>query len=156
HYLAVDETIEVPSPTFSIMQSYDLPRFPLLHIDLYRTSGSAELAELGFDDLAGAAVVLLEWPDRAGSSLPPDRVDVALTLAPKLKLEFRHALVTGYGALGPRVDRMAAVRQFIAQSGYSEALRARIKGDASARLYERLALGDKQVILMNSPQRRDG
>jgi len=51
---------------------------------------------------------------------------------------------------------MAAVRQFIAESGYSEALRARLQGDASTRLYERLALGDKHVILMNSPRRPDG
>ncbi len=156
HYLADDETIEVPSPTFTIMQSYDLPRFPLVHIDLYRTSGSAELAELGFDDLPGAAVVLLEWPDRAGSSLPPDRVDVALTLAPKLKLEFRHALVTGYGAFAPRVQRMAAVRGFIADSGFGEARRRPLPGDASTRSYQRLALAGREVILMNWPRRPDG
>src|SRR6478672_11329884 len=155
-YLAGDRTIEVPSPTFTLIQIYDLPQFPVVHADFYRLSGTAELAELGFDDLPEGAVVLIEWPDRAAGFLPPDRLDVALTLAPKLKLEFRHARVTGYGALGPRVDRMAAVRQFIAESGYREALRARIKGDASTRVYERLALGDKHVILMNSPRRSDG
>src|SRR5205823_4238818 len=120
-YLAGDETIEVPSPTFTLMQVYDLPRFPLVHADLFRLSGPAELAELGFDDLPENAVVLLEWPDRAAGFLPPDRLDVALTLAPKVKLEFRQARITGYGSFGPRVDRMAAVRQFIAESGYSEA-----------------------------------
>ncbi len=155
-YLAGDPAIEVPSPTFTLMQIYDLPQFPLVHADLFRLSGSAELAELGFDDLPEGAVVLVEWPDRAAGFLPPDRLDIALTLAPKLKLEFRHARVTGYGALGPRVDRMATVRQFIAESGYSEALRARLQGDASTRSYERLALGDKHVILMNSPRRPDG
>src|SRR6202035_5302079 len=155
-YLAGDDTVEVPSPTFTFVQTYELPRFPLVHADLYRLSGTAELAELGFDDLPDGAVVLLEWPDRAAGFLPSDRIDVALTLAPKLKLEFRHARVTGYGKLGPRVDRMAGVRQFIAESGYSDALRARLKGDASTRIYERLALADKQVILMNSPRRGDG
>src|SRR5271170_2597692 len=50
-YLAGDETIEVPSPTFTLIQAYDLPRFPLAHADLFRLTGSAELAELGFDDL---------------------------------------------------------------------------------------------------------
>src|SRR6516225_7268163 len=155
-YLAGDAAIEVPSPTFTLMQIYELPQFPLVHADLYRLSGPAELAELGFDDLPEGAVVLLEWPDRADGLLPPDRLDVSLTLAPKLKLEFRHARVTGYGALGPRVDRMARVRQFIAESGYSEALRARLRGDASTRSYERLALGDQRVLLMNSPRRPDG
>ena len=155
-YLAGDPTIEVPSPTFTLMQSYDLPQFPLVHVDLYRVSGPAELAELGFDDLPERAVMLLEWPDRADGLLPPDRLDVSLTLAPKLKLEFRHARVTGHGALGPRVDRMAATRQFIAESGYSEAMRARVRGDASTRSYERLALGDRRLLLMNSPRRPDG
>ena len=61
-YLAGDPTIEVPSPTFTLMQSYDLPQFPLVHVDLYRVSGPAELAELGFDDLPERAVMLLEWP----------------------------------------------------------------------------------------------
>jgi len=134
HYLAKDPGIEVPSPTFTLMQIYDLPQFPLVHADLFRLSGSAELAELGLDDLPEGAVVLVEWPDRAAGFLPADRMDVALTLAPKLKLEFRHARVTGYGKLGPRVDRMATVRQFISQSGYSGALRAKLKGDASTRI----------------------
>jgi N-acetylmuramate 1-kinase len=155
-YLANDPSLEVPSPTFTLMQIYDLPQFPLVHADLFRLSGSAELAELGFDDLPEGAVVLVEWPDRAAGFLPADRIDVALTLAPKLKLEFRHARVTGYGALGPRVDRMATVRQFISESGYSGALRTRLKGDASTRVYERLALSDKHAILMNAPRRPDG
>src|ERR1700757_5150316 len=45
-YLAGDETVEVPSPTFTLVQSYELPRFPLVHIDLYRTTGVADLTEL--------------------------------------------------------------------------------------------------------------
>ena len=73
-YLAGDSTIEVPSPTFTLMQSYDLPQFPLVHVDLYRVSGPAELAELGFDDLPETAVMLLEWPDRAEGLLPPDLI----------------------------------------------------------------------------------
>jgi N-acetylmuramate 1-kinase len=155
-HLAGNSAIEVPSPTFTLMQPYDLPQFPLVHADLYRLSGATELEELGLDDLPEGAVVLLEWPDRAPGFLPPDRLDVALTLAPKLKLEFRHARITGYGVVGPRVDRMAVVRQFIAESGYREALRTRLPGDASTRSYERLTLADKRVILMNSPPRPDG
>ncbi len=155
-YLAGDPSIEVPSPTFTLMQTYDLPQFPIVHADLYRLSGTAELAELGFDDLPENAVVLVEWPDRAAGFLPPDRLDITLTLAPKLKLEFRHARVTGYGAFGPRVDRIARVRQFISECGYGDAVRARLQGDASTRSYERFALGEKHVILMNSPRRPDG
>ena len=67
-HAAGDETIEVPSPTFTLMQSYDLPRFRLLHADLYRIANADELAELGFDELREGAVTLLEWPDRAAAS----------------------------------------------------------------------------------------
>jgi N-acetylmuramate 1-kinase len=155
-HLAGDETIEVPSPTFTLMQSYELPRFPLLHIDLYRTSGASELAELGLDELPQGAVVLLEWPDRAEGLLPRDRFDVTLTLAPKLKSEFRHARVTGYGACARRVARMSAVRGFVAESGMGEAERRPLPGDASTRSYQRLAFGDRSAILMDWPPRADG
>src|ERR1700691_3616614 len=57
-YLAGDDTIEVPSPSFTLLQTYELPRFTLVHADLYRISGAAELAELGFDDLPDGAVVV--------------------------------------------------------------------------------------------------
>ena len=50
-FLADNPDIAVPSPTFTLMQTYDLPRFPLVHADLYRLEGPGELAELGFDDL---------------------------------------------------------------------------------------------------------
>ena len=70
-HAAGDETIEVPSPTFTLMQSYDLPPYRLLHADLYRIGNADELAELGFDELREGAVTLLEWPDRAEVLLPP-------------------------------------------------------------------------------------
>ena len=81
------------------MQAYDLPRFRLVHADLYRLSGPAELAELGFEDEADGTVTLLEWPDRAAGYLPPDRLDIAFTLSPQQGEIFRRARVTGYGTL---------------------------------------------------------
>ena len=100
------------------MQNYDLPRFPLIHADLYRLSGPGELAELGFEDLPEDAVVLLEWPDRAAGFLPADRLDIALTLMPQHGLEIRNARVTGYGRFAPRIERFGALRRFLEQSGY--------------------------------------
>ncbi len=96
-HLAGDDTIEVPSPSFTLMQSYDLPRFTIAHADLYRLSGASELAELGFDDLPDKTVTLVEWPDRAAGVLPADRLDIALTLAPQQPATYRNARVTGYG-----------------------------------------------------------
>src|ERR1700726_2714905 len=76
-YLADDEALEVPSPTFTLAQGYELPSFPVLHADLYRISDASELEEIGLSPLPEGAVALIEWPDRAGSTLPADRIDIA-------------------------------------------------------------------------------
>jgi N-acetylmuramate 1-kinase len=155
-HLAGDAAVEVPSPTFTLTQSYALPRFTLIHADLYRLSGPAELAELGFDDDAESAVTLLEWPDRAAGFLPADRLDIAFTLSPQQGVSFRNARVTGYGNFAARAERILAVRNFLDASGFGAAMRAYIQGDASTRSYERLTLKGQTYILMNSPQRPDG
>jgi N-acetylmuramate 1-kinase len=155
-YLAGDDTIEVPSPTFTLLQTYELPRFTLVHADLFRLSSAAELSELGFDDLPEDAVVLLEWADRAAGFLPPDRLDITFTLAPQLGAEVRNARFTGYGAFAGRAERIAHVRAFLDQSGFGEAGRRRLQGDASTRVFERLTLDDQTTVLMNAPPRPDG
>jgi tRNA threonylcarbamoyl adenosine modification protein YjeE len=155
-HLAGDQTVEVPSPTFTLMQAYELPRFALVHADLYRLTGPGELAELGFEDIAPGAVTLLEWPDRAAGFLPADRLDIALTLSPQQSPSFRNARITGYGAFAPRAERIATIRAFLARSGFAEASRQYVQGDASTRAYERLTLAGASYFLMNSPKRPDG
>jgi len=155
-YLAENPGIAVPSPTFTLMQGYELPRFPLVHADLYRLEGPGELAELGFDDLPKNAIVLLEWPDRAAGFLPADRLDVAFTLAPQAGPEHRNVRVTGYGAMAARAERIPVIRRFLDSTSFAQAERRRIQGDASTRSYERLKLGEQRAILMNSPRRTDG
>src|ERR1700752_4855241 len=78
-HLAEDPALEVPSPTFTLVQTYVLPRFTVVHADLYRVTHAGELAELGVDEAAETSVVLLEWPDRAADALPGDRLDIAFT-----------------------------------------------------------------------------
>src|SRR5690348_3164621 len=155
-HAAGEEAIEVPSPTFTLMQSYDLPRYRLLHADLYRITTADELAELGFDELRDGAVTLLEWPDRAAALLPEDRLDVALTLVPDHGPTVRRARVTGYGVFAARAERMARIRTFLEASGFAGATRRRIQGDASTRSYERLERDGTSYILMNAPRRPDG
>jgi tRNA threonylcarbamoyl adenosine modification protein YjeE len=155
-HVAGDDTIEVPSPTFTLMQAYELPRFKLVHADLYRLSGPGELAELGFEDAADGTVTLLEWPDRAAGFLPPDRLDVALTLSAPHGPNYRNARVTGYGTFAAKAERIAVIRRFLDRTGFGEAERRRIQGDASTRSYERLALEGGSYILMNAPKRPDG
>ena len=155
-HLAGDETVEVPSPSFTLMQTYELPRYPLVHADLYRLSGPAELAELGFEDIPPGAVTLVEWPDRAAGLLPGDRLDIALTLSPQHGATFRNARVTGYGTMASRAERLAIMRAFLARAGFAKASRQYVQGDASTRAYERLTLSGASYILMNSPKRPDG
>lgn len=154
--LAGDETIEVPSPTFTLLQTYELPRFPVVHADFYRVSGPDELTELGFDDPPAGAVLLVEWPERAAERLPADRLDIALTMSPQLGLEHRDVRLTGHGRFAARVERMMKLRQFLDEAGFGEAERERLAGDASTRLYERLELAGRRALLMNAPRRPDG
>src|SRR3981189_1880701 len=76
-YLASDDELEVPSPTFTLVQGYDLPSFPLVHADLYRVNDPGELEEIGLSPLPDGAVALIEWPERAPGALPADRIDIA-------------------------------------------------------------------------------
>ncbi|HZP70173.1 MAG TPA: tRNA (adenosine(37)-N6)-threonylcarbamoyltransferase complex ATPase subunit type 1 TsaE [Pseudolabrys sp.] len=155
-YFAGDENIEVPSPTFTLTQTYVLPRFTIVHVDLYRLSGPAELSEIGLEDAAEGAVLVVEWPDRAGALLPADRLDIALTLAPQQGANARNARITGHGRFAARVERIVAMRRFLDRTGYGRATRRRIQGDASTRSYERLTRDGATYILMNSPKRADG
>jgi tRNA threonylcarbamoyladenosine biosynthesis protein TsaE len=67
------------SPTFALVNVYRGGPVVLQHLDLYRLSGRAELFALGFDDLiAEPAATLCEWAERAGSALPPDRLEIRL------------------------------------------------------------------------------
>ena len=155
-YLAGDDELEVPSPTFTLAQSYDLPPFPLVHADLYRIDDASELEELGLSPLPEATLALIEWPERAGAALPADRIDIAFSHRPALGSSARAAEITGYGSAAAQVERLRELRQFITDAGYADARRQRMPGDASTRSYARLLRDHDSVILMNSPRRPDG
>jgi N-acetylmuramate 1-kinase len=155
-YLADDETLEVPSPTFTLAQGYELPAFPLVHADLYRINDPSELEEIGLQPLPEGAVALIEWPERAPGALPPDRIDIAFNHRPALGSTARSAEITGYGKAAAQVERLKALRQFLDATGFSDAKRLRMAGDASIRSYARLVREAGVFILMNSPRRPDG
>jgi N-acetylmuramate 1-kinase len=155
-YLAGDDTIEVPSPTFTLAQTYDLPPFPLVHADLYRVNDPSELEEIGLSPLPEGVVALIEWPERAPAALPADRIEIALSHRPALGSAARAAEITGHGKAAAQVARLKALRQFLTEAGYADASRHRMAGDASTRSYARLIRHDGVVILMNSPRRPDG
>src|SRR3954467_13725140 len=155
-YLATDETLEVPSPTFTLVQGYELPPFPVLHADLYRINAPSELEEIGLWPLPEGAVALIEWPERAAGSLPADRIDIALSHRPALGSTARAAVITGHGKAAAQVERLRDLREFLEGAGALETKRLRMPGDASTRSYARLVKDDDTLILMNSPKRPDG
>ncbi len=155
-YLAGDDEFEVPSPTFTLAQTYDLPPYPVLHADLYRINDPSELEEIGLSPLPEGTLAVIEWPERAPEAMPPDHIDIALSHRPSLGSSARAAEVTGFGECAQIVTRLIALRRFLNLSGNANARRERVAGDASTRSYARLMRDGKPVILMNSPQRPDG
>jgi tRNA threonylcarbamoyladenosine biosynthesis protein TsaE len=74
---------DVTSPTYTLVHEYQGKRSPVYHIDLYRLRGPDELANLGWDELlASDALILIEWPERAGALLPAEHVPIDLQYLP--------------------------------------------------------------------------
>ena len=80
--LALGHTGETPSPTFTLLQSYDLT-LPIAHLDLYRLKRPEEIEELGLEDALIEGAALIEWPEQADGYLPTDALTVALTSEPR-------------------------------------------------------------------------
>jgi tRNA threonylcarbamoyladenosine biosynthesis protein TsaE len=72
-------TERVTSPTYTLAHEYESPHGPIHHLDLYRLDDARDLDGIGFDELLGAhALVLVEWPERAASRMPDDRLTLDL------------------------------------------------------------------------------
>lgn len=155
-YLAGDDALEVPSPSFTLVQPYDLPAMPVIHADFYRLSDPQELDELGLVPLPDDQLVIVEWPERAPHAFPFDRIDVALVPVTRDGAHLREATVTGYGRHAATIKRLGAMRAAIERAGLADAQRSRMAGDASTRSYARLALDGQHAIVMNMPRRPDG
>ena len=160
--LVGDPDLEVPSPTFTLIQVYetavkDGAQFPIVHADLFRIKEPSELAELGWEEAADGALVLVEWPERAGGGLAGDRLDIAFHPATDGRADARLVSIAGVGGFASRLVLSRAIRNLFQKSGYADATRTFMMGDASTRAYERLAKPDgTQAILMISPPRPDG
>lgn len=73
---------EVPSPTFTLLQTYESQQFPIYHFDMYRLKKPTEAYELGIEDAFTDGVCLIEWPEKIGSLLPPKHISILFEIQP--------------------------------------------------------------------------
>jgi tRNA threonylcarbamoyladenosine biosynthesis protein TsaE len=78
--LCENPELDVPSPSYTLLQTYDTPRGPAHHLDLWRIAGEGDLIELGFEDWL-ADMLIIEWPDKLGALTPPLALTITLSLA---------------------------------------------------------------------------
>ena len=101
---------EVPSPTFTLIQLYDAPGFPLAHLDLYRLKRPEEAWELGLEEALADGAAVVEWPERLGDLLPADRLEIGLATDPDAGGDAaagrRLARLRGFGAWTGRVEAL--------------------------------------------------
>ncbi|MBS0232585.1 MAG: tRNA (adenosine(37)-N6)-threonylcarbamoyltransferase complex ATPase subunit type 1 TsaE [Proteobacteria bacterium] len=149
--------LEIPSPTFTLVQSYETPRFEIAHFDLYRLSDPGEIDELGLDAALSNGIAIIEWPSRGSGRIPERRL--TLRLDETSTIDRRNVLLGAAVSLASRLDRFAVIRKFLTAAGWGDAPTAfsYLQGDASPRRYARLTKPDgSRAILMDSPQKPDG
>jgi tRNA threonylcarbamoyl adenosine modification protein YjeE len=147
--MAGEPGLEVPSPTFTLVQAYEA-RVPILHLDLYRLGSPDELEELGLDEGLENGAVLIEWPERAEGLLPGKTLTVEIETAGS----GRSVRIGGDDEALGRIRRSLAIRRFLGRSGFRDAQRRYLLGDASVRAYETILSGKRPpLILMNAPPR---
>ncbi len=150
--LADDPDLEVPSPTFTLVQVYEL-RIPAAHFDLYRLADASELDELGFDEALTNGICLVEWPEMADELLPAN----SITLSLEHDGMGRKATITADGGKIKRIRRVLAIRDFLSAHGFGDAKRRFLTGDASTRAYEKIHAADgSTLILMDWPPLPEG
>ena len=97
---------EVPSPTFTLLQTYQRAPAPVWHFDLYRLARPEEAYELGFEEALGEGILLIEWAERLGPLLPAERLELHFEFA--ARAEARRVVLTGTGNWDRRLRNLAA------------------------------------------------
>ena len=101
--LAGDPQMDVPSPTFTLVEVYEFPTIAVWHFDLYRLKQAEDVWELGLEQALGEAASLIEWPERLGGLLPANRLEISL----QAQGDGRRAELTGTGDWAQRLQALA-------------------------------------------------
>ncbi|MEM8977613.1 MAG: tRNA (adenosine(37)-N6)-threonylcarbamoyltransferase complex ATPase subunit type 1 TsaE, partial [Pseudomonadota bacterium] len=160
--ITAEPGLDVASPTYALMQSYESARANIQHYDFYRLGQADDVLEIGFEDSVTDCITLVEWPERAEEVLPAARLaidiqEVALEGAEEARIYQMTA--SGDGAL--RLRRVQEIWQFLVDwlddhAAAGEVTFSYLQGDASARAYALLHRGETSWILMDSPRQPDG
>jgi tRNA threonylcarbamoyl adenosine modification protein YjeE len=150
-----DDNAEVPSPTFSLRQTYETSRLGVSHFDFYRLGDADEVFEIGIDDALAFGAVIVEWPERADGVLSENRFDIALEETDQP--DRRRVSVRGHGTAAARVARIGETLDFLDRNVmWGDARIGYLQGDASARSYARLSKVERTALLMDAPRQPDG
>ena len=151
-----DDRLEVPSPTFTLVQHYDSD-LPITHLDLYRIGDPAELDELGLDAALESGAAFIEWPSRAEGALPDNLIHVRLEDV-VADPDGRTIMIDAPNEFLERLARSTRIREFVDAHSGPQARRASFSGDASARHYELIIDGRSELppVLMDAPKTPDG
>ena len=158
--LCNEAALEVPSPTFSLVQIYTASPGngggEILHADLYRITDPSECAELGLTSPEEDTLAIIEWPQNGGSELAQPDVEITITEPLADAPEHRSVEITGKAEAIAAINRSLTIRSFLDGHWRENVLRTRLQGDASTRSYETVMADGETRILMNAPRQPDG
>ena len=158
--LCDDDELEVPSPTFSLVQVYSAADRngggEIIHADLYRIADPSECGELGLGTPDADALAIVEWPENGGGDLAAADLEITLSERADDPPECRHVAIAGEAGALAAIGRSLAIRAFLDKGWVTGVRRARLQGDASTRSYETVSAGGEGRILMNAPRQPDG
>jgi tRNA threonylcarbamoyl adenosine modification protein YjeE len=131
---ALGVTEAVTSPTYGLVHSYAAGARTVNHCDFFRLSPGEE-EETGFHEMCASSIVVAEWPEAIQAVLPANRLEVRI----EGEGPARGVSLAGFGAWESKLARFREIEAFLARNGWGDARCAAVRGDASARLFSRLA-----------------
>lgn len=137
---------DVPSPTYTLVQTYHDTQTEIYHADLYRLSDTSELVELGLEEAFLRAICLVEWSERLGSDAPKD----ALVLDLVMEQTGRRATLSSGAQTWDKAIRAIERARFVIDAGWPGAMRNTIAGDLSSREYQRFQQDGRSCIFMDA------